>query len=221
MGPLVAIHPVPQAREERAVAVLARAFRDNPLDIAVIRGSAERRLRSIEWGMRSTLAAARRANRSMLLAAHDRDASADPLGVLLALPSSALPLPPAPLLGQLRASVGQGFGALRRWGEVFHVLERQQPAEAHWYLSLVGVDPPQWSNGIGRRLLDAWLQAIDPERLPSYLETDREQNLSFYAASGFEVVAELEILETPVWCMRRPAPARPPATPKSSRGETP
>jgi ribosomal protein S18 acetylase RimI-like enzyme len=206
--------PVDESQDEHAIALLARAFRDNPLDIAVIGGSAGRRLGSVRWGMRSTVAAARRCPSAVLLGAWEDPAEpapsirrerGKPIGYLLGLPSRALPLPPPPLLPHLRATWGQGFRALRRWGEVFRVLERAQPREPHWYLSLLGVDPPRQGRGVGRRLLEAWLSSIDPDGLPSYLETDRESNVAFYARAGFEVVTRLEILDTPVWCMRRPA----------------
>ena len=213
MGSPVVVAPIAAREDELAISLLARAFRDNPLDVAVIGGPAEKRMRSVQWGMRSTVAAARRCPAATLLGAYSAEMDhpkGNPLAVLLALPSRALPLPPPPLLPHLAATFGQGFRALRRWGEVFRVLEREQPREPHWYLSLLGVDPAHWRDGVGSRLLDAWLGSIDPAGVASYLETDRESNLAFYGRAGFGVVAELEILGTPVWCMSRP--------PRSPRG---
>lgn len=206
MPPAVVVEPLLPSADERAVAVLARAFRDNPLDVAVIGGSPSRRLRSVTWGMRSTLLAARRGRGTRVLAARALDTAPEhPEGILVAVPSSSLPLPAPPLFQQLRASVGQGSRALRRWGIVFQSLEPLQPREMHWYLSLVGVDPPHHGQGLGRALVRSWLEAVDPDGLPSYLETDRVENLAFYAREGFEVVTDVEVLGARVWCMRRPS----------------
>jgi ribosomal protein S18 acetylase RimI-like enzyme len=200
------VEPIPEEADEHAIGVLARAFRDNPLDVAVIGGSEARRLRSITWGMRSSVRAARAARSAVLLGAGPTGGGA-PEGVLLALPSDALPLPSPSLLMHLRSTIGQGFRACSRWGEVYRALEGNQPAEAHWYLSLLGVEPPRRGIGVGRELLQAWLRHVDRDAVSSYLETDREQNVAFYTRHGFAVESELEVVGTRVWCMRRPAAA--------------
>lgn len=199
----VRIAPIDAADDELAVGVLARSFRDNPLDIAVIGGSSAWRLASVTWGMRSSLRAARSAEGVALLGAWRE--GEEPRGVLLAIPSSSLPLPPPPLLGHLRSTLGQGLRASRRWGVVFQALEPHQPREPHWYLSLLGVDEPARRSGVGSQLLRSWLDAVDRDRLPAYLETDRQENLGFYAREGFAVASQLEVLGAPIWCMRRPS----------------
>jgi GNAT superfamily N-acetyltransferase len=100
--------------------------------------------------------------------------------------------------------MGQGFRVAARWGEVYAAIEGLHPPEPHWYLSLLGVDPPRQGLGVGAGLLEHWLDSIDREGLPSYLETDREENVSFYGRAGFSVHVELQVLGAPVWCMRRP-----------------
>ena len=199
------IESVGRAADERAIAVLARAFRDNPLDLAVIGGSQAQRLRRVTWGMRSSVEAARRAPTSVLLGAHPPGQIGTPVGILLAMPSAALPLPAPPLLRQLRLTLGQGFRTVGRWGQVHLALGARDLSEPHWYLSLLGVDPPRHGLGVGRLLLRAWLDRVDRDDLPSHLETDRERNIGFYARAGFEVRAEIEVLGMPVWCMRRPS----------------
>ncbi len=59
--------------------------------------------------------------------------------------------------------------------------------------------------GIGAVLLGAFLEKVDAGEEPSYLETDRQENIAFYARAGYEVVREVPVLEVPVWCMWRPA----------------
>ncbi len=105
--------------------------------------------------------------------------------------------------------MGQGWRVARRWGKVFEELELLHPLEPHWYLGTLGIDPPEQGQGLGGALLGQWLQNVDREGAPAYLETDREDNLAFYERAGFRVQGEIAILGVPVWCMRRPAPKEP------------
>jgi len=187
---------------------LAAAFRDNPLNRAVIRGGPRRRLRSNRHGMRATLAAA---GRCCSIRVPDAGALALPgsldgpaLGGLIAVPPGAWPLPPPPLLAQLGIWLGQGVGPLRRWGRVYRLLAEYHPATPHWYLQLLGVGVGGRRRGIGSALLESWLREVDADALPAYLETDRLENLSFYRRFGFDVVGTHEIWATPIWRMERP-----------------
>jgi ribosomal protein S18 acetylase RimI-like enzyme len=191
------------AREQResAVGVLARAFRDNPLDLAVIGGDPGLRVRSISHGMRASL---RTAYGTCTILAAATDANRNPVGILLAVPPGRFPLAPIPLFTHLRAILGQGLRVATRWGVVYRTLEEVHPREPHWYLSLLGVDPPQQRLGVGRALLSTWIERVDRDRMPSYLETDREGNLAFYERAGFRVVRELRVFGAAVWCMGRP-----------------
>jgi hypothetical protein len=158
--------------------LLARAFRDNPLNVAVIGGTAERRLRVNLHGMRALLPTAARWAR---VAAADR--SGRMLGALIATPPLCYPVPPAPLPSRIRCLLGQGPGVTRRWAAVFRALDALHPREPHWYLA-------KWA---------------DRDALPAYLETDRPENVSFYERLGFRVEQEVEVLGAPIWRMLRPA----------------
>jgi ribosomal protein S18 acetylase RimI-like enzyme len=200
----IVIEPLGDSEREAAVRVLARAFRDNPLDRAVIRGNRNRRLRSITHTMRLSLSIALDAGYRTLRAR----LGDEPLGVLVAVPPNAAshpPLPPRQLMGHLRGLLGQGIRVSGRWREVYQALEVLHPGEPHWYLSLIGVDSTHQGLGIGTVLLESWLGSIAGDGLPSYLETDREENVRFYERMGFAVRVELQVLETNVWCMRRPS----------------
>ncbi|MCZ6465224.1 MAG: GNAT family N-acetyltransferase [Proteobacteria bacterium] len=188
-----------------AVEVLARAFRDNPLNVAVVGTGPERRLRSNRHGMRSLLESA--ADRALILGGRLESASRDlgpPAGVLVAAAPSTHPLPPASPWTQLRCLAGQGLRTIRRWGQVYRALEAVHPLEPHWYLAVLGVDPSHQRLGWGRALLQSFLERVDADPSPGYLETDREENVAFYAAAGFERKQELSVLGVPVWCMWRP-----------------
>jgi len=198
------VEPLQPSVQEAAVGILARAFRDNPLDRAVIGAGADLRLRSIVHGMRASLELAAGRGRALL-----GTRSGSPAGVLLALPPGSFPLPARGLLAHLRAILGQGLRVSARWGRVYRTLEAVHPVEPHWYLSLLGVDPSHRNRRVGSGLLRFWLEVVDREALPSYLETDREENVGFYEREGFAVQSELKIFETPIWCMRRAPLGRP------------
>jgi GNAT superfamily N-acetyltransferase len=199
----IAISTLSEASRESTARVLARAFRDNPLNVAVV-GSAEfaRRLRCNLHGMRASLASAI-GHGEALTASLDGGV----VGGLIAVPPGAYPLPAPGLLRQLRCLLGQGWGVATRWGEVFETLQAHHPAAPHWYLGTLGVDPPLQRRGVGAALLRAWIEGVDGSRMPAYLETDRESNLPFYASVGFELLGRIEVLDVPIWRMQRSAAA--------------
>jgi ribosomal protein S18 acetylase RimI-like enzyme len=184
---------------EAAVQLLARAFRDNPLNIAVIgEGDPARRTRVNAHGLRSLLPVAHAHRRVRALRVHG-----EPAAVLIAVAPGEHPLPPPSLAARLRCLVGQGLRVGRRWAEVFDALASLHPPEPHWYLGSLGVDPRQQRRGIGRALLADWLAEVDREPSCAYLETDRPENVGFYQRAGFLAVGETRIFGVRVWRMRR------------------
>lgn len=184
-----------------AVSVLARAFRDNPLNSSVIRSSdPERRLRCNLASMRLLLPSARAHGHLSAAISQGRVAA-----VLVASPPFAYPLQAPGLAARLRCTVIQGMGVARRWGQVFRALDAVHPREPHWYLGTLGVRVDCQGEGVGTGLLSAWLERVDRDGLPAYLETDRFENVSFYGGMGFEVAERMQVLETPIWRMDRAA----------------
>ena len=195
----LAVGSLADAERPDAERMLARAFRDNPLNVAVIGSDPERRLRANLHGTRALLPVA--LAHGLVLVARERGT---PRGLLVATPPFAWPLPAPSLRTQLRRIVGQGLRVARRWGLVFEALARIHPREPHWYLATLGVDPVAQGRGIGSALLAHWLAGVDEDALPAWLETDRQANLGFYRRAGFEVARQTEVLGTPIWCMSRP-----------------
>ncbi len=195
----VAIAPLPPSQLPEAVGLLARAFRDNPLNRAVARWRGARaRQRINEHGMRAHLPVA---------LARGRVLGAQREGVLRGLLVAALPwgypFPPPPWGARLRCLVGQGLGVASRWAQVYAALDARHPRDEHWYLGTLGVHPDFQGQGIGGALLTRWLAEVDRDGLPAWLETDRDSNLGFYGRAGFSVAEELEVLGVPVWALRR------------------
>lgn len=76
-------------------------------------------------------------------------------------------------------------------------------AEEHWHIGPVGVEPGFQGRGIGGAVMRDLCATFDRTRRVGWLETDKEQNVRFYAAVGFEVVDRATILGVPTWFMRR------------------
>jgi GNAT superfamily N-acetyltransferase len=190
------------AADERDLAaeVLAAAFRDNPLNRAVIGDSADRRLRSNRFGSRAALEVA-------IGPAHCRVAreAGAIRAVLVAEAPGARPLPLPTLATQLRCLYGQGWRVARRWNRVHFELQQHHPAQPHWYLDLLGTAPDAQGRGLGSALLRELLERVDVEGASSYLETDRSANLPFYERAGYAVLGEERVLGVRVWRMWRPA----------------
>ncbi len=76
--------------------------------------------------------------------------------------------------------------------------------EPHYYLELLGTDPLYQRTGAGKAALQPVLDRCDAEGLAAYLETQKEENLAYYARHAFDVVQKLEVQGVPaIWTMLR------------------
>jgi ribosomal protein S18 acetylase RimI-like enzyme len=197
--PAASIAPLAESELTQAIEVLARAFRDNALNRAVIRSDdSNHRLRSNRHGMRALLPVARWHGEA-LVATLDGVVA----GSLVAPPPGRLPLPPPPLVSRLRCLLGQGWQVARRWSQVYEALEALHPKGPHRYLGPLGVDPRLQGRGVGGALLSRWLAGVDRDGAAAYLETDSERSVRFYERAGFALEGEAAILGVKMWRLRR------------------
>ncbi|MDG2050591.1 MAG: hypothetical protein P8M78_10555 [Myxococcota bacterium] len=187
------------------VEALARAFRDNPLNRAVIGGSEEQRLRANRAGMRASLAAAAPTGVVLIAPGGGGGEAESPVGGLIAMEPGGWPLPPPPWAEQIRLLMGQGWRTARRWGEVFEALRESHPVEPHCYLSLVGIRPDQQGRGHGASLVSHWIKGVDRQGWPAYVETDRPELLSFYSGFGFTQTGSAKLFGVSILRLWRPA----------------
>jgi len=84
-------------------------------------------------------------------------------------------------------------------------LERRHPATPpHWYLATLGTAPEAQGRGLGSSVLAPVLARCDEDGVGAYLESSKEENLSFYARHGFRVTHEQRLPRGPrVWPMWR------------------
>lgn len=84
-------------------------------------------------------------------------------------------------------------------------LERHHPRRPpHWYLAILGTDPPAQGRGLGSAVLAPVLEQCDRDGVAAYLESSKERNIAFYARHGFRVSGELRMPRGPkMWPMWR------------------
>jgi GNAT superfamily N-acetyltransferase len=177
-----------QIRESGAV--LARAFYDDPLLGWVIPDD-ETRLGKLEWlqtagvklghshGEVYTTAGRVEGNAVWLPPGQTKVSLLRMVSVgLLAAP---LRLGPSPFMRFMRVM------------NVFDGLHERDMQGPHWYLMILGVDPPRQGQGVGGSLIQPVLARADEAGLPCYLETQKTINVPFYQRHGFDVVIEDDI----------------------------
>ncbi len=77
------------------------------------------------------------------------------------------------------------------------------PGVEHWHIGPVGVEPGFQGVGIGRAVMESLCDELDDHGRIGWLETNKDRNVRFYSALGFEVVARADALGVPNWFMRR------------------
>jgi ribosomal protein S18 acetylase RimI-like enzyme len=99
---------------------------------------------------------------------------------------------------------------------VFALLEemgRVHPAEPHWYLPMIGVEPSRQGAGLGSELMRESLARIDQAGLPAYLESTNPRNIPFYERFGFRSLGAIRMpgvpVVTPMWRPPRPTDSCP------------
>lgn len=75
--------------------------------------------------------------------------------------------------------------------EVAEACDQYRPAQPHWTLELIAVDPTAQNEGIGGKLMDFGLAITDRAGLPVFLASSNAANLPFYERLGFSQVAEV------------------------------
>jgi GNAT superfamily N-acetyltransferase len=75
--------------------------------------------------------------------------------------------------------------------------------EEHWHLGPVGVEPGYQGRGIGGAVMGAVCAWLDEGRRLAWLETDKQRNVRFYSALGFEVSDRAIVFGVETWYMRR------------------
>lgn len=79
----------------------------------------------------------------------------------------------------------------------FERMDQSHPKEAHWYLSMIGVDPKSQGQGVGAELMRYSVARCDQEHALAYLETANPRNIPLYERFGFETMEPFQIGAAP------------------------
>ena len=191
---------------DEATAVLTRAFFDDPLTVYIVPDE-EKRISFLAWSFAKFVEYGLRYG-------HVDTTGSQVEGAALWLPpgNTVLTLSRLIKMGMFLTPLKLGLAGFRRFLNVTNHLEelhkRDVPSD-HWYLFVLGVDPPHQGQGIGGRLIAPTLARADSEGQPCYLETMKERNVPFYQKHGFAVVVEGDLPKggPHFWTMRREARA--------------
>jgi GNAT superfamily N-acetyltransferase len=72
-------------------------------------------------------------------------------------------------------------------------LERDRPAEQHWFLDFIGVEVAARSRGTGARLMRPLLDHCDAAGIAAGLNAGSERSRDLYLRHGFEVTRRIEL----------------------------
>ncbi len=179
-------------------ALLGRAYRDNPLSIALLGEETERRQNAVERIHSIRIAALDCAP----LGARSNGAV---VGVCAYEPPDPRPMAPGLQHEMLTALDEVGEGVLARAQHMLAEFVKHRPAEPHWRLGPVAVSPDLQGSGIGSRMVSEFCARMDAIGAVSHLETDQSRNVRLYERFGFRVENEAQVLDVPMWFMTRRA----------------
>jgi len=199
-----AVEPVALRREQinDAGRVLGRAFHTNPGFVWALPDESARP-RKLTWFMEMGTKAGDKYGEVYTT-------PGDVEGAAVWLPPGKTTLGIGQLLtvGFLAAPLKWGIGPFMKFMGVinrFEHLHKEAMPGDHWYLFLLGVDPPRQGQGVGSALIQPVLRKADASGLPCYLETDKPEDVTFYEKHGFAVVVKEQFPNGPsFWTMQRP-----------------
>ena len=203
----ITIGPLPDDQVEASVGVLARAFQDDPLFVAMFPDARER-ARAMLWVARWNLRHAVMFGTVLTTGANG--------GVAIAYRSDAS------VYGeeQLAASLGSmperpdrvdwdRYDALQAAWTVPDEELAAAIGGPHWYLDMIAVEPDRQGRGIGGALLRAFHGRADADGLPTGLFIFQPRNLPLYERHGYTLVRSgtEPAAWLAYWCFCRPTGA--------------
>jgi ribosomal protein S18 acetylase RimI-like enzyme len=192
------------AQARIAAGAVARGFQDNEIWAWLVPGDRARarvERRSYRWMIRQIFMR----RRSAWMTASGSGAS-------LWFPPGTKDLSFREQLAEGLPFLPEGLLSVGKASRLNDLVKAHWPEEAHWYLSVLSVEPASQGKGHGSALIAPGLERADREGTGVWLETQTGANLPFYRRFGFELVARVEVEPgIPLWMMWRPPAAGPQA----------
>ena len=201
-APAFEVGTIARGELRAAARVLGAAFLDDPISTAI--GPRRRSHRRITGpvSFMGILVASRRHGGRITVA---RDASERVLGVSVSFEPGAWPIPEGALAYELGWLLLAGPMPARRGLDFDRRIRAAHVPHPHVYLWFLAVDPAFQSRGVGRALLAELHAESAGFEVPTYLETGKMENVTYYASNGYEVIGDLKLSTgRPMWLMERP-----------------
>ncbi len=185
----------------QAALVLARAFVDDPITVAVYKGyTPERQVRALTVDFKAEVLEC--VHRGLSL---EVDGDGQVIAAAVIYPPGSYPLP---VMSQwfllFKSILGNGFYDFRIWMRWLNEVDKYHPTEPHYYLEYLGVEPEYQGKLAGTTLVKFLTNRADNERVGCYLENANPRNNPFYQRLGFQIMDEKVVIGVPTWFMWRP-----------------
>lgn len=186
---------------KQATNVLVEALWDKPIALAAFDGVRDVTLKSrLQRIYAGVLLTAMRYGQVRIIRLHGQI-----VAVNISYPPKCYP---PKLVGRVANDVGALSGGVYGWryASYEHFLKKIHLTSPHWYLHTQAVLPDWQGRGVGEAMLEYTHDLCDREKLPCYLETDRESSVRYYEKYGYEVNANQAVPHLPkvsVWTMQR------------------
>jgi ribosomal protein S18 acetylase RimI-like enzyme len=129
------------------------------------------------------------------------------VGCSLVMPPGTYPLSVRDEFMQAVGCATTGPTAIFRFLRLGSYVTAHHIKEPHFYLFVLGVDPPRQGRGIGKALLRELNARADAAGVPCYLETEKAINVRLYESVGYRVVSDGTVPglgSVRLWTMVRP-----------------
>jgi GNAT superfamily N-acetyltransferase len=194
--------PTTQQTYRQAALVLGKAFEDEPVSVAVYKKfSPAKRVQALTVDFSAELLICIRKGYPIQINEDGRTVAA-----AVIYPPGTYPLSVIDeWLILLKSILGNGLYDIRGWLKWLNEVDKNHPAEAHYYLEYLGVEPGYQGKGFGSCILKHLIAKADELGVGCYLENANPRNVPFYQHFGFQIIREKEIIGIPSWFMWRPS----------------
>jgi GNAT superfamily N-acetyltransferase len=192
----VEVAPLKPEELDRAVGVLARGMRDNPLHVAAFGDDPDGREAKLIGMFQLVLG-----NQPDALRADEDGTIVGTCGLGNTEPCNSaafatIPREQFPPVSDDPAEVDLVYEWVTTWSA-------RDPDERHLHLGPIAADAGRQGEGIGTEMMNVFCARADRHGLVSYLETDKPENVRFYEKFGFETLGEARVIGVPNWFMTR------------------
>ncbi len=192
--------PVTHQSFQECARVLGQAFVDEPVSITVYPGfSAEKRQRNLTIDFATEMEVCVRRGFPLQVCENGKIVAA-----AVFYQPGAYPLPAGEqMMIFIKSVLGHDLYDIRPWARWLAEIDKIHPAEPHYYLEYIGVEPEYQGQGLGSAILRHVTARADEEKAGCFLETASPQNVPLYQRFGFRVTDKKEIIGLPAWFMWR------------------